>query len=126
MENGSGMSHRGRKALVIGAVVFLLGAFDAYVSGNVLVAAASVAMAGCNLLALAFVDRSPQIVQLALFVLNAATALLVAYTSWQAGKEKLPYAWIFAAATFLVAGWRKHGRGAIDELRAAGETGPAT
>jgi hypothetical protein len=119
------MSRRGRKALVIGAVVFLLGAVDAYLSGNVLVAAASVVMAGCNLLALVLVERSPQIVQLALFVLNAATALLVAYTTWQAGKEKLPYAWVLAAVTFLIAGWRRHGRGAFNELRATGETDPA-
>lgn len=124
MHTGNGMSRRGRKALVLGTVVFLLSAVDSYMSGNLLVAATSVMMAGCNLLALVLVERSPQIVQLALFVLNAATALLVAYTTWQAGKEKLPYAWILAALTFLIAGWRKHGRGAIDELRSAGQTDP--
>jgi hypothetical protein len=119
------MSRRGRKALVVGTVVFLLSAADAYQSGNLLVATASVVMAGCNLLALVLVERSPQIVQLALFVLNAATAVVVAYTTWQAGKEKLPYAWLLAAATFLVVGWYKHGRASLDELRSAGEADPA-
>jgi len=119
------MSRRGRKALMVSTAVFLLSAIDAYTGGNLLVAAASLVMAGCNLLGLALVERSPQVVQLALFVLNAATAVVVAYSTWQAGKEKLPYAWLLAAATFLVVGWYKHGGASLDELRSAGEADPA-
>lgn len=109
-EDPARVSKRDRRALLVGAVVFALGAVEAYQTGNNLIAVANVAMAFFNLLALRMLHRAPDIVQLALFLLNAATALLMVYSTHQAGKRWLPYAWALAALTFVVGGWLKHGR----------------
>jgi len=101
---------RERKSLLISAGVFALGAIDAYQTGDYLIAGASTAMALCNLAASALLERSRDTVQLSLFVLNAASALLMTYSTIRAGKQWLPYAWALAALIFLVIGWMKHGR----------------
>lgn len=107
------MTSRERASLVAGAVVFLLGGLDAYLVANYLVAVPSIAMATCNLLAIRLLPRASDAVQLGLFVLNAALAMLTAYSTYAAGKQWLPYAWGLAAVVFLIVGATKHGRGAL-------------
>jgi len=107
------MTGRERVPLVVGAVVFLLGGMAAYDVSDYVVAVPSVVMAVCNLLAIRFLPRAPDAVQLGLFVLNGALALLTAYSTYAAGKQWLPYAWGLAAVVFLIAGAAKHGRNAL-------------
>jgi hypothetical protein len=96
-------NRRERLTLVLGAVVLLVGGLDAMQVQHYVVAVPSIVAALLNLVALRLLTRAPRFTAVALQVLNFLVAVAMAVDAINSGKHYIQYAWMLAAATFLIA-----------------------
>jgi uncharacterized membrane-anchored protein YitT (DUF2179 family) len=92
------------RVLLIGTgLAFVASGVDSLECGLIMLAVSTFAAAAVNLLASLFIMRHPLRTDVILFFINAAIAAITSYSLFQAGKDKIPYAWAGICVMYMIA-----------------------